>query len=92
MNEELIKEKFRNIDKELEVHDKRIMALEKTYSIMEKMDYRVGNIEDAIKKIDNKLEEATDSKVNKWNKLLDYLFYFLIALVLSYAVSKLGLK
>lgn len=92
MNEDLINEKFKNTDKELQEHDKRISELEKTYSIMEKMDLRVSNIEKSINKIDGKLEKADESKGAKWDKLIDYIFYFIIALLLGLLVKKLGLK
>lgn len=92
MNEEVIKEKFKNTDKQLDEHEKRIGELEKTYSIMEKMDLRVGNIEKSIEKIDGKLEESSKSKGAKWDKLIDYIFYFIVALLLGLLVKKLGIK
>ena len=92
MNEELINEKFKNQQKELDEHDKRISELEKTYVIMQKMDLRVGNIESSIKNINEKLDNQTENKGKKWDKLVDYLFYFLIATLLGLLVAKLGLK
>lgn len=91
MNEELIKEKFRNTDNQLHEHSQRISELEKTYAIMEKMDLRVSNIEESVNKIDNKLEESDKNKGAKWDKLIDYIFYFIIALLLGLLVNKLGL-
>lgn len=72
----------------LDEHDKKIEELEKTYSIMEKMDYRMGKVEQSVERIDTKLDNARDRKGMKWDKLIDYLFYA----ILAYALFKLGLK
>ncbi len=74
--------------KRLDEHDKKIDSLEKTYSIMEKMNYRMGKVESAVEKIDAKLESTEKTKGMKWDKLIDYLFYA----ILAYALFKLGLK
>ena len=92
MNEELINEKFSYHQKQLDEHEGRINALEKTYVIMEKMNYRMGNVEESVKKINQKLDKQGEEKGMKWDKLIDYLFYFIIAAILSYLVYKLGLK
>lgn len=92
MSDDLINEKFNQHTKELEEHDKRISDLEKTYVIMQKMDLRVGNIEKSVGVINNKLDKQTEEKGMKWDKLIDYLFYFLIATLLGLLVHKLGLK
>ena len=72
----------------LDEHDKKIEELEKTYSIMEKMDYRMGKVEQSVERIDTKLDNARDKKGMKWDKFIDYLFYA----ILAYALFKLGLK
>jgi hypothetical protein len=92
MNEKYIDEKFKQTDKQLDEHDRRISDLEKTYTIMQKMDLRVGNIEEAVKTINSKLDGKTEEKGKKWDKLIDYIFYFVIALLLGLLVKKLGLK
>lgn len=46
-------------DKKFKEQEIKIDNLEKAYSIMEKMDYRIGNVEDNIKKINE----------NYWNKI-----------------------
>ena len=68
MNEELIKERLNIIDKEIEKHEKRITTLERTYSIMEKMDYRVSQIEKTIAEIDKKLDASYEEKGKKWDE------------------------
>ena len=92
MNEEAIKERLNSVDKEIEKHEKRISSLEKTYSIMEKMDYRVTQIEKAVASIDSKIDEQNDDKGKKWDKLIDYIFYFVIAALLGYVIHQIGLK
>lgn len=88
MSEDAIEIRFNHHSKELEEHDRRISELEKTYSIMQKMDLRISDIEKSVGKIDAKLDKQTESKGMKWDKLIDYLFYA----VLAYCLYRLGLK
>lgn len=92
MNEELVKERFNIVDKEIEKHEKRISSLEKTYSVMEKMEYRMDQIEQTISSIDAKLDNQVESKGKKWDKLIDYLFYAIIATLLAYLSHQIGIK
>ena len=85
MSEDLIKEKFDN-------HEERITSLEHSTKILETMNYRIGQMETTIKSINTKLDSKEDEKGKKWDKLIDYLFYFIIALILSYVAYKLGIK
>ena len=88
MSEDLINEKFSQHTKELEEHDRRISELEKTYIIMQKMDLRVSNIEKSVGTINQKLDNQTEKKGMKWDKLIDYIFYA----ILAYCLYKLGIK
>jgi tetrahydromethanopterin S-methyltransferase subunit G len=90
MSDDAIKERFNSLDKSIEVHEKRINNLEKTYQVMEKMEYRMDQIEKAVAGIDAKLDEAANDKGRKWDKLIDYLFYFVIAAILSYVAANIG--
>lgn len=74
--------------KRLDEQETKIENLEKTYSIMEKMDYRMGKVENAVERIDTKLESNDKQKGLKWDKLIDYLFYA----ILAFALFKLGIK
>ena len=91
-----LEEREKSNTKRIDDHDKRLDKLEKTYSIMEKMDYRIGKLETTIEKMDNKLDskinQDSENKGKKWDKLLDYLFYSVIAILLALLYSKLGLK
>lgn len=91
-----LEEREKSNTKRISEHDTRLDNLEKTYSIMEKMDYRMEKVESAIEKIDKKLDEKvqedTTSKSKKWDKLVDYIFYSILAIILSLIYVKLGLK
>ncbi len=83
-----ISDRSKSNTKRLDEQDIKITNLEKTYSIMEKMDYRMGKVENAVERIDTKLENNDKQKGMKWDKLIDYLFYA----ILAFALFKLGLK
>ncbi|MBO5004879.1 MAG: hypothetical protein J6D03_06540 [Clostridia bacterium] len=83
-----LEERAKSNTKRLDEHDARLDSLEKTYSIMEKMDYRMGNVENTVTAIKNDIQKGKEQKGMKWDKLIDYLFYA----ILAYALFKLGLK
>ncbi len=83
-----VEDRSRTNAEKIAAQDKKISELEKTYSIMAKMDFRMGKVENAVERIDTKLENVDKSKGMKWDKLIDYLFYA----ILAYALIKLGLK
>ena len=85
MSDDLIKEKFDN-------HEERISDLEKNTKILETMNYRLGQMEASVKSINNKLDGTLNEKGKKWDKLIDYLFYFILAALLSYICYSLGIK
>lgn len=87
-----LEERAKSNTKRLSEHDERIDNLEKTYSIMEKMDYRMGKVETAVDKIDKKIDESQNEKGKKWDKLIDYIFYTILGLLLGYIAYKLGLS
>lgn len=74
--------------KRIDEHDEQIKELQNTYSIMEKMDYRMGNVENNVSEIKEDIQKSKEQKGMKWDKLIDYLFYA----ILAYALFKLGLK
>ncbi len=83
-----IDESIKQITKTLDSHDKKLEQLEKTYGVMMNLNYRMANVENAIKSIDNKLDQNSVKKGKKWDKLIDYIFYALV----SFVLLKLGLK
>ena len=91
-----LEERNKSNTKRIDEHDERIEKLEDTYSTLQKMDYRIGKLETTIEKMDNKLDskinQDSENKGKKWDKLLDYLFYSVIAILLALLYSKLGLK
>lgn len=91
-----IEEREKSNTKRLDDHDSRLDNLEKTYSIMEKMDYRMGKVETAVEKIDSKLDEKVHEndkeKGKKWDKLIDYIFYTILGAIMLLVLAKVGLK
>lgn len=92
MDEKLCVERYKHHQERLDDHEKRIDSLEKTYSIMEKMEYRMGSMENSVKEINKKLDNNINEKGKKWDKLIDYLFYFILALLLGYIAMQFGLE
>lgn len=76
----------------LDEQEKDIDELKKTYVIMEKMDFRMENVEKNVAGINTKLEEVDKNKGRKWDKLIDYIFYSVLAVILGLIYMKLGLK
>lgn len=74
--------------KRIDEHDEQIKELQNTYSIMEKMDYRMSNVEDNVSEIKTEIQKGKEQKGMKWDKLIDYLFYT----ILAFALFKLGLR
>lgn len=87
-----VEEARKSNTKRIDEHDEQIKELQNTYKIMEKMDYRMGNVEDNIEKINVKLDESSQEKGKKWDKLIDYIFYSILGLLLSFIAFKLGIK
>ena len=85
MSDDLIKEKFDN-------HEERISDLEKNTKILETMNYRLGQMEASVKSINSKLDGTLNEKGKKWDKLIDYLFYAILGILLSYIAYQLGIK
>lgn len=87
-----VEQSDKSAHKRLDEHDAEIKELKETNSILKNMDFRMGNVEEAVDKINIKLDDNTQEKGKKWDKLIDYLFYFILATMLGFIVIKLGLK
>lgn len=83
-----IEQRSKSNTKRLDEHSMRLDKLEDTYSMLSQMDYRMGKVENAVERIDSKLESNEKAKGMKWDKLIDYLFYA----ILAYCLYKLGIK
>lgn len=83
-----VEQRSKSNTKRIDDCDKRLNTLEENTAILQKMDFRIGNVESNVEKISKKLDEKSKEKGLKWDKLIDYLFYAAIA----YALVKLGLK
>ena len=83
-----LEEREKSSSKRIDEHDEQIKELQNTYSIMEKMDYRMSNVEDNVSEIKTEIQKGKEQKGMKWDQLIDYLFYA----ILAFALFKLGLK
>lgn len=97
-----IDDRAKSNSKRLDEHDEQIKELQNTYKIMEKMDYRMGNVEKNITGINEKLDkhdkaiiEETSKfdkeKGKKWDKLIDYIFYTVLGAIMLLVLAKVGL-
>ena len=87
-----VAERSKSNTKRLDEHERRLDELEKTYSVMQKMDYKISCLDKTVNEISTKLDKRLEDKGKKWDKLIDYLFYFVLALLLGYIAMNLGLK
>lgn len=96
MSEDLIKEKLEN-------HEKRIESLESKTSDIKTIIYRLDNVDKQINTMNNKfdnienkldfaLKKDDEDKSKKWDKLIEYIFYAILGLLLGYIAYKLGIK
>lgn len=88
MSDDLIEEKFKVQDNTINNHEERIKNLEKIYVIMAKMETSINSIKEDVTNIKRKQNEETQQKGMKWDKLIDYIFYA----ILAYCLYKLGIK
>ena len=89
MSEDLIREKLEN-------HEKRIETLENSTSDFKTVVYRLDILEKSIAtmnaKLDLALKKDDEDKSKKWDKLVEYIFYAVLGLLLGYIAYKLGIK
>lgn len=89
MSEDLIREKLEN-------HEKRIETLENSTSDFKTVVYRLDILEKSIAtmnaKLDLALKKDDEDKSKKWDKLIEYIFYAVLGLLLGYIAYKLGIK
>ena len=78
--------------KRLSEHDERLDKLEKTYSTLEKMDYRIGQVENTISSIDKKLDTKINQDKDKKTEWFDYILKGILTIILGYIAIKMGLK
>ena len=89
MSDDLIREKLEN-------HEKRIEILESNTSDFKTVVYRLDLLEKTIAtmnaKLDLALKKDTEEKGKKWDKLVEYIFYFILACLLGYIAYSLGIQ
>ena len=52
----------------------------------------MDQIEKVVAGIDEKLDNQANDKGKKWDKFIDYIFYFFVAAILGYVAMKIGIK
>lgn len=62
-----VEDRAKSNTKRLDEHDSEIEELKKTYAIMEKMNYRMENVEKSVTSINNKLDKH-EEEINKTDK------------------------
>lgn len=85
MSEDLIKERFEN-------HEERISQLEKNTRILETMNYRIGQMENNIKNINDKLDVKEEVKQKDIKGWISFFMQAILTIVIGYIAIKLGLK
>ena len=85
MSDDLIKEKFDN-------HEKRISILEKNTKILETMNYRIGQMDENIKSINNKLDKKEEVKTKDIKGWISFFIQAILTILIGYIAIKLGLK
>ena len=90
--DDLTKEKFNNQQKAIDNHETRITYLEKNTAILEKMDYRIGNVEKSITKIDSKLDQKQNEKQKDIKSWISFFIEAILTILIGYIAIKLGLK
>lgn len=79
-----VEESAKQAHKRLDSQEERLDKLEEQTAILKNMDYRMGKLEETTDKIDCKLNSKMEEKGKKWDKLVDYIFYFFVAGILGY--------
>lgn len=89
MSEDLIREKLDN-------HEKRIEVLESSTSDFKTVVYRLDILEKTIAtmnaKLDLALSKEDEQKSKKWDKLIEYVFYSILGIIIAYLSFKAGLR
>ena len=89
MSEDLIKERLNN-------YEKRIETLESSTSDFKMVVYRLDILEKSVStmnaKLDLALKKDTEEKGKKWDKLVEYIFYFILSCLLGYIAYSLGIQ
>lgn len=89
MSEDLLREKLEN-------HEKRIETLENSTSDFKTVVYRLDILEKSIAtmnaKLDLALKKDDEDKSKKWDKLVEYIFYAILGILIAYIAYKTGFK
>jgi predicted nucleic acid-binding Zn-ribbon protein len=65
-----IEQRSKSNTKRLDEHDADIKELQNTYKIMEKMDFRIENVESNMTEIKTDIKDIKDKPAKNWDKLV----------------------
>jgi predicted nucleic acid-binding Zn-ribbon protein len=65
-----IDQRSKSNTKRLDEHDADIKELQNTYKIMEKMDFRIENVESNMTEIKTDIKDIKDKPAKNWDKLV----------------------
>ncbi len=83
-----LEEREKSNTKRINEHDEQIKELSNVYVALTKVDVKISNVEKDVSEIKETVEKSKEQKGMKWDKLIDYLFYA----ILAFALFKLRIK
>lgn len=85
-------ERIAKLEVQVKKHDEQIEKLNDVYIALTKVTDKVQTIENDVSEIKTDMKEIKERPSKKWDKLVDYIFYFILALILGYICHQLGIK
>lgn len=83
-----LEERAKSNTRRITEHDEQIKELSNVYVALTKVDDKISNVEKDVSEIKETVEKSKEQKGMKWDKLIDYLFYA----ILAFALFKLRIK
>lgn len=77
-----LEEREKSNTKRINEHDEQIKELSNVYVALTKVDDKISNVEKDVSEIKETVEKSKEQKGMKWDKLIDYLFYAILAFAL----------
>lgn len=94
-----IEQRSKSNTKWLDEHDKELKELKQVYVALTKVNDKVENVETDVSEMKSDIksliqakQDTAEKKGNKWDKLIDYLFYTILGACIAIVFSKIGLK
>lgn len=94
-----IEQRSKSNTKRLDEHDKELKELKQVYVALTKVNDKVENVESDVSEMKSDIksliqakQDTAEKKGNKWDKLIDYLFYTILGACIAIVFAKIGLK